>query len=266
VGHPIQAEAIGAGLAAWGARAAWSFLSGTRLAFHAFTKNLGISVLKESEQFEKSMSKALINGISTIGVKVTGEIFSKFLLPVMAQVNKLGPLGTRFVSTTLGIVTALEGLGGSLNVFFGALGKLAGPLGILLGVLTPGYLKDDRGGDGGLGGEGDPLYKKRMAADALRRAHFARLHHHPTHRVVSAPPAPQKTSSTGTVINMAFNYQAAAGDDDATARRRALNASRDVASQVSGVLGTAARTLSRAAGSGASSATMSAYETAAGTA
>jgi TP901 family phage tail tape measure protein len=66
---------------------------------------------------------------------------------------------------------------------------------------------------------------------------------------------------TRRVVTNHFHYHAAAGQDDATARRHAMQAHRKMAEHVSKVVASAGRTLSRAAGSTIASATMSSWET-----
>ena len=273
--HPEQAKAAGGAMIAGGAWGLWRIAAFARIAVHAFTKGMGVSLFtaghKEMEHFEKSMTKALGNAIAGIGKNIATVFSSKFILPLLTQVNKLGPIGSNIVGWVLKIGTSIGTLGGFLGTLGSILGKLAGaPLTALMMVLNPNTISDKHSKDGGIG-ETDADLTRVRGIDAKRRASYLRLHQ-PTasapnpqlkHRqqAMVAVPRPQNGHGQQASIVINHNFHAGKGTSDATNRLQAIAQGREVAKQVAAVMSQYGRTATRAAGQTIASARMSSFET-----
>ena len=260
--HPRQAQVAGGGALALGAYGLWRIAALARLALHTFSHHLGVSVMegghefqKDAQKFEASMIKALRNGIVNIGQNASTTLWSKFVLPVLTQVNKLGPIGSTITSWVLRIGSSMGTLGGFLGTLGSILGKLAGaPLTALMMVLNPGTISDQHSKDGGIGETPADLARVR-GIDAQRRASYLRQHS-PT---ASAPRHQPGHGQQAMIIN--HHFHAGAGTSDATNRLHAIAQGREVAKQVAAVMSQYGRTATRAAGQTIASARMSSFET-----
>ena len=263
--HPNQAK-VGSGVLALGTGIFFFKLaSKVRLFIHGFTHAFGVSMKvgshefeKDVKEFEKSLSKALWNSISSVGKKIVEALSGKWVLPILEQVNKFGPIGSKIASFALGISGSMTAVGSALSGLVGILGKLAGaPLSALFMVLNPSSIKDEHSADGSLG-ETQKMLEHTRASDAQGRA--ARMHR----QASVPPPAPTRQGHGGrvAVVNHYHTYNiAAAMPNDAKANLHAIVTGREVAKAVAAVISSGGRTGTRAAGNTPQSAKQSAYET-----
>jgi len=254
--HPAASAAVGWGLLGAGSIAAWKFISGARVAVYGFMKNAGAAVIEDGKTFERSMVKALTSGIINIGKKGVDLVTGKFVLPLLAQVNKLGVVGENIASTVLGIVGKFGILGDALTTLLGVVGKIGGgALSAVLSVLT--YQTP-------AGDEGDPLSAKRLNDFKKRNQAFHVLQAKKP-PVVHAPPPSHRHKMRDVVqqVSVVVNasYTAPPHASSAEGKRLAMQRARHVANETAKAIAAAGRTITRTAGSTIGSATMSNWET-----